>query len=486
VILDIVLNHQFGKSPLVRLYWDGANNKPALNNPWFNQVAKHPYSVGYDFNHESQQTREFCKRILRYWLTEYHIDGFRFDLSKGLTQKNSYPDNVELWGRYDASRISIIRDYQDQIRSVKPDAILILEHFADNDEEKVLSSDGMLLWGNLNYNYNEATMGWHDGGKSDFSWISYKKRGWSQPHVVGYMESHDEERLAYKNITYGNSYNFYHNVKDTTIEIDRLQMAAAFFFTIPGPKMIWQFGELGYDYSINYPSGDPSSRLAPKPIRWDYYDQWRRKYLFNVFASLIDLKKNHDAFRSDDFSLSLSGPLKQININHPSMDVTIVGNFNVYPGKIVPSFQKTGRWYDYFSGDSIEVVNTADTMGLMPGEYHLYTSVKLAKPVFTGIEDREKEFITEKSISKVYPNPSTGTFTIDFEIKETTEVQLTVYNITGLPVAQLINGRLPGGKHKAVWNGINIYGQEVPPGFYFYKLDLGSWSEVKELILKQN
>ena len=60
------------------------------------------------------------------------------------------------------------------IWSVKPDAIIILEHFADNSEEKVLTSyqNGMLVWGNANYNFNEATMGWNDN--SDFSWSSYQ------------------------------------------------------------------------------------------------------------------------------------------------------------------------------------------------------------------------------------------------------------------------------------------------------------------------
>ncbi|HEX2532801.1 MAG TPA: alpha-amylase family glycosyl hydrolase, partial [Chitinophagaceae bacterium] len=48
VIMDLALNHQFGQSPLVQLYWDAANNRPAANSPWFNPVAKHPFNVGYD------------------------------------------------------------------------------------------------------------------------------------------------------------------------------------------------------------------------------------------------------------------------------------------------------------------------------------------------------------------------------------------------------------------------------------------------------
>ena len=102
VILDVVLNHAFGQSPLVRLYWDGANNRPAANSPWFNPVPKHDYNVGYDFNHESQATKDYVDRVTKFWMTEYKVDGFRFDLSKGFTQVNSF-GNINLWGHYDQS-----------------------------------------------------------------------------------------------------------------------------------------------------------------------------------------------------------------------------------------------------------------------------------------------------------------------------------------------------------------------------------------------
>mgnify|MGYP003348172512 CR=1 FL=1 len=44
----------------------------------------------------------------------------------------------------------------------------ILEHFAENTEEKELAEAGMMLWGNMNYNFNEATMGYVQN--SNFEW----------------------------------------------------------------------------------------------------------------------------------------------------------------------------------------------------------------------------------------------------------------------------------------------------------------------------
>ena len=91
-----------------------------------------------------------------------------------------------------------------------------------------------MSWGEENYNYNEATMGY----PSDFKGINYMSRGFSNPTLVGFMESHDKERLMHKNITYGNSSGNY-DVKDFNNSISRMKAAGALFLTVPGPKMIF-------------------------------------------------------------------------------------------------------------------------------------------------------------------------------------------------------------------------------------------------------
>ncbi len=170
--------------------------------------------------------KAFVDRVNRYWMSEYKFDGFRFDFTKGFTNT---PGNG--WN-YDQARIAILKRMADSIWAYNPDAYVILEHFADNNEEKELANYGMMLWGNMNYNYCEASMGWTSN--SDFSWASYQSRDWNNPHLVAYMESHDEERMMYKNITWGNSTTGY-NIKDTTIALQRIPLAAAFIY-ITRPK----------------------------------------------------------------------------------------------------------------------------------------------------------------------------------------------------------------------------------------------------------
>ncbi|WP_316801801.1 alpha-amylase family glycosyl hydrolase [Pedobacter nototheniae] len=367
VIMDMVLNHSFGQSPMVQLYFDGT--KPTSDSPWFNVDAKHPYNVGYDFNHESAATKYFAKNVMKFWMQQYKIDGFRFDLSKGFTQKTSTDDAS--FAAYDASRIAIWKEYNSYIKSIDPNNFyVILEHFADATEEKVLADDGMMLWNNMNYNMNEATMGWLDN--SNFQWGFYTNHGFSKSeNLVGYIESHDEERLNFKNITYGNASGTYAVKGNLTTSLKREEMAAAFMLSIPGPKMIWQFGELGYDISIDF-----NGRTGEKPVKWDYFTDVNRKALYDVYAKLIKLKKNNSIFNSTTSAYNLAGGIKYIKLTEGTNTVFVVGNFDVVAQTANIDFGASGNWIDAF-GSNVNLTANIYNATLAPGEYHVFSKTTL-------------------------------------------------------------------------------------------------------------
>jgi 1,4-alpha-glucan branching enzyme len=390
VVMDIALNHSFGLSPMVQLYFDAANNRPAANNPWFNPAAKHAFNVGYDMNHESLATRYFTSRVVEHWLTEYKMDGFRFDLSKGFTQTQTCDNNggncdAGAMGNYDASRIAIWKRYYDTLQLKSPGSYSILEHFAANTEEIELSNYGMLLWGNMNFNFREAAMGYV--ANSNFDGALHVSRGWSNPYLVSYMESHDEERMMFKNIESGNSSVGY-NTRDTTTALKRMELSASFLLTMPGPKMIWQFGEQGYDYSINYcPNGtiNNACRTDNKPIRWDYLQQQRRKDLFNVYRSLLQLRADPlytEAFTTGTISRSLSGAFKWMTLNSSAGKLVVVGNFDVVAQSGSVTFPSAGTWYDYLNAPAtFNATGAPQVFNLQPGEYHVYLSTNVVLPV---------------------------------------------------------------------------------------------------------
>jgi 1,4-alpha-glucan branching enzyme len=455
VVADIALNHSFGQSPMVRMYFDpsaGTYGQPTANNPWFNPAPKHDFNVGYDFNHESVHTRSFCKRVLGYWLTDYHLDGYRFDLSKGFTQ-NYTLGNVAAWSAYDQSRVNILTDYYNHIQTTEPGAYVILEHLADNSEETALSNIGMMPWGKMTTQYEEASMGY----SGDINWCSYQARGWSQPRLVAYAESHDEERVMYKNISFGNSNGSY-NVQDLNTALKRMEATHALLLLVPGPKMIWQFGELGYDYTIEYcQDGTTNSncKTDPKPVRWDYYQDANRLHLYKVTAALNKLKKDYQTFSTTSYTLDGSGKGKRLILDGSTMDAVVVGNFDVIGINMIPGFTHTGTWYDYFTGNPVEVTSTSTSFGFTAGEYHVYTDQPLplpdliacatfGQPCDDGNPNTSNDVYDETctcagtvgiaennlNLIQVYPNPTAGNWTINIG-QNLVQPKIQVYSAQG-------------------------------------------------------
>jgi len=418
VINDIVFNQAFGQSPMVSLYWDGINNQPAANNPWFNQVCPHPpYCWGYDFDHSSQATKNFVDRVTHYWLDEYHIDGFRFDFTKGFSNNSN---------NYDDDRINLIKRMADTIWSVHPNSYVILEHWAANNEEKILANYGMLLWGNITHSYQESAMGYP--ANSNLSGGVYKYKLWNEPHLISYMESHDEERIMYKNITYGNT-NGSQNAKNPITALERTEALAVLMLTTPGPKMIWQFGEVGYDISIDFPC-----RICNKPILWNYFTENSRKRLYDVYKATIALRKSHPVFTGDNFNYSLNGPVKSLVLNNNSMNALVAVNVDVNQQDEILDFQHNGWWYEYFTGDSIEI-NGITSLSLNPGEYKVYTDSKLNIPNILNTVSIDEYKIARWEV-EIFPNPSANYLRVNVIGCENQNIKFTIINSYGKIVEQ--------------------------------------------------
>jgi glycosidase len=397
VILDVVYNHVTGNAPQAKLYWDAANNRPAANNPWLNQNAPHPYSVFNDFNHTTAATQKLVKNALGFWLTEYKIDGYRYDLGKGFTQTATNTTTVEA---YDGSRVANLKRYYDTVAANTPNAYNIIEFLGSTpaQEEQEYAAYGFMLWGNSNNAYAQCTMGY--ASSSDITPMVYNSaaRNFNNPAVVGYSQSHDEERTMYKNLQFGNASGSY-STKNLATALRQEEAAASVIFTIPGPKQLWQFQERGYDSSINANGG----RLANKPPLWNYMNEPNRKALYDAYAKLIKFRLANPAiFNNTNFTYDFnSGLVKLLQIADPAatgLKVTVVANMDVNVQTKNVTFQQNGGWYSFMSngngtgingatGAGFAVTNTAQPITLQPGEYHIYVSVPCVAtpPTPTGL-----------------------------------------------------------------------------------------------------
>lgn len=285
VILDIVFNQSDGLHPWYQMY-------PVASNPFYNANAPHDYSVLNDWKQENPLVRQQWKDAIKYWMTEYNVDGFRFDLVKGLG--TSYPSGTEA---YNASRVAVMKDLHAAIKAVKPNGIHINENLAGSQEENEMAADGQLNWANINYNSCQFAMGY--ASESNLARFEASKDGGRTAYsTVSYAESHDEERVAFKQAQYGAA-----AVKaDAKVRYKRLGQLAVQMLMTPGSKMIWQFGELGADQSTK--NQDNSNNTDPKLVLWNLLQD-------NDAADLLDVYKRLCNFRTANSDLFVNGTLTQ-------------------------------------------------------------------------------------------------------------------------------------------------------------------------------
>jgi glycosidase len=446
VILDVALNHAFGRNPMDRMWmsdpdgdgWGG----PSSENPYFNQVATHSYGVGNDFNHQQPRTQEYVRRVIKHWIQDFHIDGFRWDLTKGFTQNCTGDEGCT--GSYQADRVAVLKAYADYSWSLDPTHYAIFEHLGTDNEEKEWAnyridetpSKGVMMWGEMTYAYSQLIEGYATGG--DISRIGHTAHaGFTGKRVMGYPESHDKERLMYSAMTYGNSGGTSPPFGNLNNSLARMSAVGAASLLVPGPKMIWHFADLGMqnsiytctDGSVNTET-DPTTgdcKLATKPQpQWtgNWLANTNRNKIYNDWAKMIALKIQEPVFEGN-YSISTNGSniRQRIYVYDDALpstqlkNVVVLCNFSVASQNITPDFPYTGTWYNLMDNTSLVVTNTTTPITIAAGQFAVYGN----KQVTLNMD----QFETSTGIS-LYPNPSADYFSVNADVNK-----LEIYSISG-------------------------------------------------------
>lgn len=379
VILDMVFNHATGLNPMNKLYPYGTD---LASNPWFNVTAPHSDNVYEDWNHGFEPAHEMFIRALKYWLTEYKVDGFRLDLSHGLCSDK--PN----------TSVGNLKDYYEKgVKAVSPDAYMICEHWGGNmgTERPQLISAGMQCWNNTSNAYCQTAMGWLKDGDG---FGDANKDGY-----VSYCESHDEERMQYKCKKYGNG----DLQTNTAARLARVPENVAFNVLLNGSHMLWMWEEVGYDFSINSDIDNPNAynesyrcnkKPRPDAIGRDYFTNADRVAAFTKCAQVITLRTQlmPSVFEGNPTSQSITSGSKLRKIQWGS-NVFVVANFDVTSNQAVTL--PSGTWYDYLNGASTAL----GTYTLAPGELKVFTGTPVIAPTFANISKRDHTPIEEVTSS---------------------------------------------------------------------------------------
>lgn len=444
VILDLVLNHAFGRSPMVRMWMSDADGNgfgdPTSQNPYFNTAPRHSYNVGYDYNHQAPRVQNYVKRVIRQWIEEYKIDGFRWDLTKGFTQ-NCTSNDEGCTNSYQQDRVDVLKEYADYSWTLDDNHYVIFEHLGTDNEEqqwanhRVDEGKGIMLWGKMTDQYNELTMG--QSGNRNIDRMGHVSRGFNEPRLMGYPESHDEERLMYKNLAFGNTSNSSHNIQDLNVALSRMSALAAVSVMVPGPKMIWHFGDLGMENSIftcsngtvNLPGGtDGDCKLDTKP-QPQWVNNWLsdaiRSEIYNDWSKLHKLKTDEPVFEGD-YAITSGDFTPRIDVFDNSIpdtalkNVIILANFDVVSRTVNTNFPGgvTTTWYDLMDPTgNTTVSNATSTISIPAGQFRILGN----QP--SNVLSIDDEALTGFTI---YPNPSHSTFNINAIVSN-----VEIYDLSG-------------------------------------------------------
>ena len=389
VFNDLVLNHAFYSNVMAKMFWNSGSNRPADDNPWFNPLHKMVADPGgwwgADWNHESEHTQIMVDRVLDYWLQEFKFDGFRFDFTKGFGQ--TAQDGNDPWASSeDLDRISLLNRMVDGMKARNPGSVVIFEHLAWASEDKILADQGILMWSGVgHHNDLKAFILGYNGDNTNIKTsgvYNTSGRNFSYANWMSYGESHDEERLGYE------VSQFYNGTKTLDNIVNRLKIALGFNLLLPGPRMIWQFQELGYDVSINF-----NGRTGEKPVRWEYFDNAKRKELYTLVSRILKIRNRHNIYATtpDYGNIELgSGNITTPRVmrfstgsGSEAKHVIIVANLDPNAGHdVTPNYDVTGTWYRYngatsVDGTSFTVMNTAATYFLQASEMLVFTNFEI-------------------------------------------------------------------------------------------------------------
>lgn len=339
VLIDGVYNHSDTESPLTQIdhdYW--YHHEPRdLDNSWGPEFNYHLHDEKLDINPASQ----FIGDVVRFWISEYHIDGIRYDAAKHIEN-------------YDFMHWLVAETKQ--TAGAKP-FYNVAEHIPDTP--KITNADGPMdgCWHDAFYHTVLAHV---TGETFDLEQLKAvlepKRRGYlGLTNIVNYLGNHDHERLLAQA---GDRQIFDEDA------FKRIKLGAVLVMTAVGIPMVWMGEEFG-EYK--------PKTIDQAKIDWTLLENEPNHNLFEYYKGLIALRKENQALHTEQINFFHEDPdskvLAYVRWNDQGSRVVVVANFSdqFLAGYTVPNFPKNGTWHEW-TGD-YDLESGEDTFMLDLPEY---------------------------------------------------------------------------------------------------------------------
>ncbi len=242
-------------------------------------------------------------------------------------------------------------------------------------------------------------------------------------------------------------------------------------------------GEANY-IEFNWSNGIPIVPMvkSTKPSTFAYEE--KENYL-PMQVKIAELNTGKSEELSGELGVYINGECKGAGIISDSL-VTVFA----YLDSLVLTENDTISFviHDYHDSKSVKKIQDYQIYDSNSDSYVAQITHKITDTIvffnLTSKDDQQNNtlpVITE--IKSIYPNPFNPETTIEFNLKENSDVNIRVYNLKGQLVKTVINSKFEAGNHKVIWNGTNSNEQRVASGLYFCRMETKDKSVTKKMIL---
>ncbi|MEA2030065.1 MAG: FlgD immunoglobulin-like domain containing protein [candidate division Zixibacteria bacterium] len=169
----------------------------------------------------------------------------------------------------------------------------------------------------------------------------------------------------------------------------------------------------------------------------------------------------------------------------------------VFEGNVAPVLQANGMEikYSYWSDDDVthvliyKIGTGAFSSGLLLTHNDGTHLVEASATTYYGgsvdltIESDSSSSSGRFTLAQNHPNPFNPSTTIKFQLPSKSFVELSIYDVLGRKVKNIVHETVPAGAHSVIWDGCNESGEYVGSGIYFYRLSSGDFVESKKMLL---
>lgn len=453
VIMDLVFNHCDATSPYYQLYETDYDRSPYIH------AEQNPWGMP-DFDHTKEGTKRLVKDVVRYWMEEYHVDGFRYDNTTGFG-----------WSGLNDYGISV---FSYEAWQVNPRVYQIAEHFSSLSDLTALMSVTKINshWHDIFHDQMKANLreGPFEGATygdlvSTARGIDFEQHGFSRPrNIVNYTESHDEQRVIWEARTNGTI--------DDELAVQKSMLGLTVLLTSTGVPMLFHGQEFGMA---------TERTLDRNPLDWSKLESPVGRKIYDHTRRLLWLRTHYPALRGSDCNFFFSSPNKVIVYDRSDGAETVVvaANFSRDEKTVDVPFPHSGTWYEYVNDDTFQVSGDTATLTIPGSKGMIFVDTKRWMEIRADHPDIPGEF----SLGQNAPNPFNPLTRIDFSLDRRGETTLVIHDLLGREVNRLVSGVKGPGRYSITWDGTDRHGRPVASGVYLYTLMASGHTATRKLLL---